>query len=237
VQELQKCLQGEVTGSFGEKTKQLVIDFQEKYAEDILKPAGLEKGNGVVGPSTRKKLNEICFGNPEETIELRFSLVTVDQEELIKTAQILKEQWQKIGIEAQIQSYPLFELEQDYIKPRAYDALLFGEVLGATPDPFPFWHSSQAADPGLNLSLYQNKNADALLEENRKSSQEQEKRQKLQEFQNIIAQDIPAIFLYSPDYYFYTSPNVKGVTSKKLVDPSKRFIDIEEWYIKTKRVF
>jgi ABC-type transport system substrate-binding protein len=237
VTELQKCLNGKVTGYFGSETKQLVIDFQEKYADEILKPSGLAKGNGVVGPSTRAKLNEICFGNPNELQELRFTLVTVDQDQMKKVADTLKKQWAQIGVDLQIQSFSPSDLEQEYIKPRNYDLLLFGEVLGAVPDPFPFWYSSQSKDPGYNLALYENSEADSLLEENRKLSDPDLRKEKLEELQNILVQDIPAIFLFSPQYYYFSSPDIEGVTSKKLVDPSKRFVDIENWYIKTKRTW
>ena len=54
--------EGLITGFFGNLTKQAVIRFQEKYADEILKPAGLEKGTGFVGPSTIKKINKLLEG-------------------------------------------------------------------------------------------------------------------------------------------------------------------------------
>ena len=54
--------EGLVTGFFGNLTKQAVIRFQEKYADEILKPAGLENGTGFVGPSTIKKINKLLGG-------------------------------------------------------------------------------------------------------------------------------------------------------------------------------
>ena len=245
VTELQKCLakfpeiypEGETNGYFGEKTKQAVIKFQEKYYEDILQPYNYTQGTGTVGTSTRAKLNEICFEEPDEVLPLKFSLVTVNQPQMVKVAELLKEQWKALGVEVEIETYSLFQLEQDFIKPRNYESLLFGEVLGAIPDPFPFWHSSQKKDPGLNLALYENSEVDKLLEENRKTSDPEIRAEKLALFQEILIEDIPCIFLYSPDYVYTVLKEIKGIEIKKITDPSKRFVGIENWYIKTKRAW
>jgi len=245
VEELQKCLakfpeiypEGEITGHFGSKTKAAVIRFQEEYAEDILEPWGFTEGTGIVSKTTRAKLNEICFGEPEETLLLKFSLVTVDQPQMTEVAELLKKQWKVLGIEIEIEKLSPSDLEQNFINPRSYESLLFGEVLGAIPDPFPFWHSSQKRDPGLNLALYENEKADELLEEIRESPDSKVRAEKLALFQDILIEDAPCIFLYSPDYIYLVSKEIKGVTTKKITDPSKRFVGIENWYIKTKRVW
>ncbi|TSC95078.1 MAG: hypothetical protein CEN87_90 [Parcubacteria group bacterium Licking1014_1] len=49
-------IQGE---DFNEQVASAVVEFQEKYASEILTPYKLKRGTGYVGPSTRKKLNAL----------------------------------------------------------------------------------------------------------------------------------------------------------------------------------
>jgi len=245
VKKLQACLaknpeiypEGEINGFFGQKTKEAVIRFQEKYSKDILEPWGFKEGTGLVSETTRKKLNEICGQVPEETLPLKFSLVTVSQKEIEQVANLLKNQWKELGAEVEVKIVdPLSpELEQDFIKPRNYDSLLFGILLDLIPDPFLFWHSSQKKDPGLNLAIYENKEVDKLLEEARQTVDEGQRKEKYQKIQEILLEDAPAVFLYSPDYLYSVSKEIKGIKEGIIKDPSKRFTGIEEWFIKTKR--
>ena len=246
VKKLQECLaadsdiypSGTISGTFGQETKAAVIKFQEKYKEDILIPNNLTAGTGKVAGSTIKKLNEVCFAVPNEEILMSFILKTTNNPTLVATAKLIKEQWEEQGIKIEIQNISENDIKK-VIRERNFDILIFGEKLGGIPDPIPFWHSSQRVDPGLNLSLYQNSKADGLMEKARKyyNHEDESRKNTLQELQNIIIDDAPAIPLFTTDYLYLINKNIKGVLTQKIIEPSKRFVDISNWYIKEKRVW
>ncbi|MDO8436154.1 MAG: ABC transporter substrate-binding protein, partial [bacterium] len=248
VKELQKCLAnppaggpdiypgGEITGIFGAATKKAVIAFQNKYKTEILDPQGLTQGTGEVLKATRNKLNALCASPIEEKKSLSFSISTVDQPALKDIAQLLKKQWEAIGVQLDINIFDASNPGEEVIKPRNYEILLFGEVLGMIPDPYPFWHSSQTKSPGLNLTNYADKTSDKLLENARETLNEKERKMDLEKFQELLIASAPAVFLYTSDYLYFVSKEIKGIDAKIIADPSKRFNNIENWYIKTKRV-
>lgn len=222
-------LAGETNGKFGKGTGDAVTAFQKKYLPDTA-------STGEIGSGTRKKLNELCLVPQNNSIPLQFTLTTINQPQLIQAANILKDSWQKVGATVQIKTVELSELK-DIIKNRDYDALLYGEALSSEPDLYPFWHSTQINDPGLNLSEYQNKNADQLLKDARETQDPQIKEQKYEKLQDTILSSAPALFLYNPDYLYWISKKIKGVDTTKIVDPAKRFENITSWYINTRRIW
>lgn len=167
--------------------------------------------------------------------ELRFSLSTVDRPEYTQTAELLRGFWQKIGVGLEVRLYSSNDILKRVVKPRDYETLLFGEIVGVDPDPYPFWHSSQSYDPGLNLAIFYNKQVDQLLEEARQTNDLEQRKMKYLHFQNILAEEEPAIFLYNPLYTYALPKKLKGFTISRITVPSDRFNGIEGWYIKTRR--
>jgi ABC-type transport system substrate-binding protein len=227
---------GNVTGFYNQETRDAVTNFQERYDKEILIPGGFTKGTGMVGPGTRKKLNELCSEIPMKTKEIKLTIKTIDQPLMVETAENIKNQWEGIGIKTEVQLYNRTSLERDVIKPRDYEILLFGVAFEIIPDPFPFWHSSQKNEFGLNLSMYENKDVDSLLEKTRTSLGNEERYLVLKKIEEIILSESPAIFLYNPDYLYFVSPRISGINSGKIINPSNRFANIENWHIKTKRI-
>ena len=168
--------------------------------------------------------------------KLEVELAVPLKRELVEIGQQLKKEWENVGIKINLINAPTTELQQKFIQPRSYQALLFGEVLNIEPDPFSFWHSSQKKDPGLNLALYDNKGADKLLEEAKQTLNPVARAGKYKDFQNLVIEDLPAIFLYSPQYIYPQAKKIKGLKDELLGLPSERFANIEKWYIETRRV-
>jgi len=85
------------------------------------------------------------------------------------------------------------------------------------------------------LAEFENKECDKLLEDARQSLNDAERKEKLENFQNILIEQAPAVFLYNPNYLYFVDNKIKGLNVKIITDPSKRFEEIENWYINTKR--
>src|SRR3989344_750564 len=123
---------------------------------------------------------------------LSISLATADAPELSLTANKIAEFWRAASVQVNVKVYPLSELNTNVIRPRSYDAILFGEGVGRTLDLFAFWHSSQRNDPGLNLALYTNARADSLLARARGATNRNEREDLYSQFAEVVKEDRPA---------------------------------------------
>jgi ABC-type transport system substrate-binding protein len=244
VKKLQECLakdpviySGPIDGVFSKQVTAALVKFQEKYASEILIPEKLKKGNGLFKERTRAKLNELCQVKPQTSVPLKITITTSDKFPLSQIADFLKQGWEKIGLTVEVQKVSLADLQTNVLAKSSFEVLLFGEALGAVPDPFPFWHSSQKDYPGLNVAGYNSKEADKALEKIRTAQTEKDAKESLEKFQGLFLNDLPAIFLVQPDYAYLLSPMVRGFNTSKITEPAKRFSGIENWYVKTKRVW
>jgi peptide/nickel transport system substrate-binding protein len=168
--------------------------------------------------------------------QLAFEMVTTDWPELNQTAELLKQQWAKVGANVTVKILTVSDLQQNYIRTREYDSLLFGQAISFNPDLYSFWHSSQKRDPGLNLSLFDNKDADTILDDLRQQTDEGKRIDDYKKFQDILAKEVPAVFLYSRNYLYPTNTNVQGINAENINNPTGRFTDINKWFVKTSRV-
>lgn len=171
----------------------------------------------------------------KSNLRLHVKMSTTDWPEYVRTAEIVQQQWRIIGVEAQIEHFSAGTIQQTVIAPRNYEILFFGEILSADPDPYPFWHSTQTNN--LNFAQFKNQEVDKILEAARQTTDRGERQQKYKEFQGKILDLKPAIILYRPYYLFAADDKVRGINANFAALAAGRFNNIEEWHVKTKRVW
>ncbi len=169
--------------------------------------------------------------------QLAFTLVTANTPELKEVATLLKAGWEAIGARVTLRVFELGDLNQNIIRPRKYEALFFGEVVGREPDLFSFWHSSQRNDPGLNVALYTNTKTDKLLDEARRAVGAKQREQLFADVVSQISEDVPAAFVYVPEFLYLIPDRVHGIALATITTAAERFDTINTWYIETERVW
>ncbi len=164
---------------------------------------------------------------------LSLTITTVDTPEYQNAAESLALMWRAIGVQTGVQVVQGRQISRDVLKGRKYEILLYGEIIGDDPDPYPFWHSSQTEYPGLNLAMYSDRQADKLLEDARLATDPAAREKIYHEFQDTLSKAMPAIFLYAPSYEYLIDKEVKGVDIGNAYSPADRFNSLNKWYIKT----
>lgn len=200
-------------------------------AREILEEQGweIDSDDGI-----RKKA---ASKDDEEPTPLQLTLTTVNQPENMTVASIIKEGWSSIGVDVSINAVPSSDIHRTVIKPREYEALLISQLLETDLDPYPFWHSSQTKDPGLNLAMFANRDADTAIEAARKTTDLNVRKEKYKSFLQILMSELPAAFLYSPSYTYPIPETMQGFEGDRISIPSDRFTSITSWYLETKRAW
>ena len=202
-------------------------DQRIEAAKTILEKAGWRKNaDGIYQLKVKKT-----------TTDLAFSISTSDVPELKAVSEKLQETWQKLGARVTVQVFNSTDLEQNVIRPRKYDSLLFGEVVNRGEDLFAFWHSSERNDPGLNVAMYANIDVDKLLNSARVTTDPADLSKIYQKLGTEISADIPAVFIYSPDFIYVIPSNLKGIDTQGINSPSERFLSANNWYTDTEKIW
>lgn len=172
---------------------------------------------------------------------LRFILDTYDEPLLGTVAERLRDRWSAIG--ASVEVRPLSQPNMvRALSDRAFEAALFrlSSRLTYSPDLYPLWHGSQAAD-GQNFAGYADPTADEIMVDLRRTSPERSaSRQALYErFQVLFAEQVPALVLYHPAFTCAkVDPTLGGVQlPSPVVEPADRYATIHEWFVRTERIF
>ncbi len=211
--------------------KKAETPFDLQKVKDDLAKAGWKPGaDGFLEKTTTENKRQT-------TKKLEFSISTGNVAELTKAAELIKEDLEIVGIKVEVKTFETGNLNQDVIRPRKYEALLFGEMINTESDLFAFWHSSQRKDPGVNVATYTSAKVDKLLEEAFVSQDERVRISKYTQFAEEVKKDMPAVFLYSPNFIYLAPKNLKDLKVNFTTSPSSRYLNAYSWYTETEKVW
>ncbi len=132
-------------------------------------------------------------------------------EQRIKASAIIQNQLARIGIQVKVRTIEWATFIKEFVDQRRFEAVLLGWSIPQDPDAFDVWHSSKTAKPGLNFVGYSNPEADSLLEEGRNMIDPALRKPVYDRFQEILHEDQPYCFLYTPYALPIISARVHGV--------------------------
>lgn len=178
----------------------------------------------------------------KEGVPLKLTITTTKDSQQIKAAEELKKQWMALGVNVTVTSMDATSVStgfvQNVLQSRGFDVLVYELSIGADPDVYAYWHSSQATPSGYNFANYSNKNSDAALASARSRSEEDLRGAKYASFAKQWVDDAPAIALYqSVVEYVRNKNNIAIGDSAKLVQPVDRYSNVIYWSVESTPVY
>lgn len=227
--------------------EQFVQSRDGKIPEDQrITVAHLTVDNGYLRRRTDKDTIGTRINDRGEFLRIRL-LTSPSPPNHPKVAELIKEQWAQLGVGVEIDIPETRAAFEEKLLRRDYDVLLFGQSLLDNLDSYPYWHSSgvqrvteNRSDLRLdayNLSQYAGFESDSLLETIRGQTSDAERQRALNRLRDILKRDVPAVFLYSPQYTFAHRDDILGVELGHLSMHSDRFLTLYRWYTNQDRVF
>lgn len=210
----------------------------EKYKYNVTKAISLleEAGYKVAEDGVRAKDGK----------RLSFELLYINNKDREATAEVIKENLKQVGIEVNIKDTDLSSAVDDHILPRIYDLLLYGVQTLIDPDRYELFNSTQISAPGLNISSYISAEkrtqvvdgkttkvsaVDDDLNDARRIVDEKARAKKYEDFQKIIAEEVPVVFLFHPEEYYLVNKRLHNVALKDITSIEQRFNNIADWKI------
>jgi peptide/nickel transport system substrate-binding protein len=193
-------------------------DYNPGKARQLLKEAGWEDtdGDGILDKD----------GRP-----FKFTVFTNTGNKLREnTATIIQWRLSKIGIKVEIRKLEWSTFINQFIDKKRFEAVILGWSISLDPDQYDIWHSSKTREKELNFISYNNPEVDELLEKGRRTFDINERKKAYFRIQEILADEVPYIFLYVPDATLIVSARIKGISPS----PIGISYNLPKWYVPKK---
>ncbi|GIW68355.1 MAG: ABC transporter substrate-binding protein [Candidatus Parcubacteria bacterium] len=207
-----------------EASRPPTVDAEQRaQAESLLQAAGWKQGED----------EKWRFGK-DTSEDFAIVIRTGTQQPLPRVAEFIANQWSLAGIPTRVETFDTGALAAEVLRPRLYEVLLFGMVISTEGDLYPFWHSSQRNDPGVNVAQYANIKVDEALEKARSATSTRERQAALDTVVTTLLEEVPASFLFTPLFTYFARTDVQGIVLPPVVSaPEDRFVGVGQWYRET----
>ncbi len=194
--------------------------YDPKAAEKALEAAGW-----MLGSDGRRTKGQTAFS---------VSLTVADAYPYRQEAEILSRQLREVGVEVKVDPVPASILVGRYLVGRRYQMVLAAFDNGPDPDPYALWHSGAEKDAINFAGLPRQGLIDKDLEDGRAALDRKTRREAYSDFQELILDAAPAVFLYEPHYLYAVTKRVRGVRMDAVAEPGDRYAYVTAWYVQTR---
>jgi peptide/nickel transport system substrate-binding protein len=182
---------------YNDKVKK--YDYSLEKAKELFAQAGWtdSNGDGILDKKGKK---------------LEFELMT-NQGNTVRTkiCETLQQSWAKAGVKVNIRVLEWATFINEYVDKQKFDALVLGWSITNDPDLYDVWHSSNCGGKKLNFICYKNEELDKLLIEGRKEFDPEKRKVYYHKAQELMAEDQPYTFLYTPYSLLALSNRIENV--------------------------
>ena len=200
------------------------IPYDPAKAKAMLAQAGWSdvNGDGVLDKSINGKMTPCVLS----------ILVNAGNEAREAIAVAFSDELRKVGVKLDVRKLE-WSVFLENLRTRKFDLSIGAWVNDPLPsDPYQIWHSSQIGNKGSNYVGFSSARADQLLEMNRTEFDEAKRIAYMQEFQRIVADEQPYIFLWSPKYPAIYNKRLHGVSFSLVrpgYNPAQWWVPKSQW--------
>ena len=197
-----------------------IPQYDLNQAQEILNESGWKKNHeGILEKDGKKAV---------------LNIATTSIHNYKKAAEEIQNQLKKLGFDVKLtiinKDDKTGAFIQSILQPRNYSILVYEIDLGADPDIYAFWHSSQIGQKGLNFSNYSDVVADDLLLNSRTAQNLNDKRAQLTKFTQRWLANSAAIGLGQPKISYVFRKSVRPYSANNtFVTEVNRYADVIYW--------
>lgn len=178
----------------------------------------------------------------KDAMPLKLRITTTKNTQYEQVAETISQQLKAVGFDASVEviddKAPNANFIVGTLQGRNFDMLVYELPIGADPDVYAYWHSSQAGLSGYNFANYKNSVADVALASARDRLDFRLREAKYISFAKEWLKDAPALGLYQQSVTYIVNKNASVMDDNTIfVLTSDRYASVHHWTVNRSRVY